>query len=511
MKILYCSYEVAPFYKKGGLGDVAGSLPKALKKLGVDISVVMPKYNIKNKKLKIKNTNKKFKIEFSKKEEIVGIWESVLPGSEVPIYFLENNRYLNEIKKDRAESMEQFAFFSKAIVEFTNFQHRDSRRNRHAELISASSGILKQVQNDKNGYDLIHLNDWHTALVPLLSKLQQSDQRPATFLTVHNFAHKGKAPLDFLAKLGISPEDSRALTWDISDQDLEILMQGIIHADLINTVSPTYAKEILEPETWGKLSKVLKGKEGRVKGILNSIDYDVWDPEIDPHLQINFGSDSRFKAQGSRSDIKNWQEGKRANKLALQKELGLKIDENKPLLAFIGRLAGKQKGLDILYEALIKLLSREKFQFVLLGTGSEEWEDKFRELDKRGVMKAKICFDERLAHQIYAGADFILVPSKFEPCGLIQMIAMRYGTLPIVRKTGGLADTVKDGVNGFVFEEYSDKALVQCIQRALGAYQREANYKQMIERVMKEDFSWEKRAQEYLELYKEALEIRGES
>ena len=507
MKVLYCSYEVAPFYKKGGLGDVAGSLPKALKKLGVDISVVMPEYKLKTPKLPArrryassvaggqnsKTPIKNLKVEFDGREERVGVWESVLPGSEVPIYFLKNERYLNEIKKDRVESMEQFAFFSKAIVEFNNQQ-----------------------------FDLVHLNDWHTSLVPLLFKLQQSDQRPATFLTVHNFAHKGKAPLDFLAKLGISPEDSRALTWDISDQDLEILIQGIIHADLVNTVSPTYAKEVLEPETLGKLSEVLKGKEGRVRGVLNGIDYDVWGPEIDRFIKAHYSlkGPTRSLSAGLYTPQSgvflagrtlDWQEGKRINKLALQKELGLKIDENKPLLAFIGRLAGKQKGLDILYEALIKLLLEKKFQFVLLGTGSKEWEDKFRELDKSGVMKAKICFDERLAHQIYAASDFILVPSKFEPCGLIQMIAMRYGTLPIVRKTGGLADTVKDGINGFVFEEYSSQALIKSIKLALDVYQREANYKQMVEQAMKEDFSWETRAQEYLEFYKEALEIRKES
>jgi len=446
----------------------------------------MPKYKLKTPKLQNSKTPiKNLKVEFDGKMEEVGVWENVLPGSEVPIYFLENKKYLGQLKEDRVEKMEQFAFFSKAIVEFATRQ-----------------------------FDLIHLNDWHTALVPLLLKLRATSHKPpATLLTVHNFAHKGKAPLDFLAKLGISPEDSRALTWDISDQDLEMLMQGIIHADLVNTVSPTYAKEILDPEAWGKLSKVLKGKEGRVKGILNGIDYSVWDPGTDKSVNFQFS-------------ISNFQKGKRENKIALQKKLGLRVNEKTPLLAFVSRLAGKQKGLDILYEALIKLLPEEKFQFVLLGTGSKQWEEKFRQLAKRETaFKAVICFDESLAHRIYAGADFILVPSKFEPCGLIQMIAMRYGTLPIVRKTGGLADTVKDGVNGFVFEDYSSKALVQCIEQVLCKFEIRnsparnryaqsvagGKFEIMINRAMCEDFSWKKRAQEYLELYQEALEIRKEN
>ena len=481
MKVLFCSYEVAPFYKKGGLGDVAGSLPKALKKLGVDISVVMPEYKLKTnppaggEKLKI--TDKKFKIEFDGREEKVEIWESVLPGSEVPIYLLENEKYLSGLKEGK-KCLEQFAFFSKAIMEFTRYT----------------------LQVTRYRFDLIHLNDWHTSLAPLLIKLQKIPNKPVTLLTIHNLSHQGVAPLNILPSLGISKESSRVLSWDAADGNVEVLIEGIIHSAIVNTVSPTYAKEILNPKFSGRTGEILKGKEGRIYGILNGIDYDVWNPEADKLINFQFS-------------IFNFQKGKRENKIVLQKELGLAVDEKTPLLAFIGRLAGKQKGLDILYEALIKLLPKEKFQFVLLGTGSREWEEKFRKLTKKEKQVAAVIrFDESLAHRIYAGADFVLVPSKFEPCGLIQMIAMRYGTLPIVRKTGGLADTVKDGVNGFVFEEYSSKALVKCIEQVLCKFEiRNSKFEIMINRAMSEDFSWESSAKEYLKLYKKALEIKRES
>jgi len=495
MKVLFCSYEVAPFFKKGGLGDVAGSLPKALANLGVDISVVMPDYDeVKSQKLKVKSQDQELKIKFAGREEIVRVDESVLPGSEVPIFFLENERYLSELKEDRNENMEQFGFFSKAIAKFSQ-------------------------EHENIGFDLVHLNDWHTALVPLLLKLPKEKwevgsgkwERPATLLTVHNFGHQGKAPLDLLNKLGIRQEDSKVLAWDTADNDLEMLMEGIIHADLVNTVSPTYAKEIMESKVAGRLSEVLKGKEGRVKGILNGIDYSVWNPETDKYLAVNYGLSAKRKAQSAKLQLKtkNWREGKRKNKLALQEKLGLETNGEMPLLAFVGRLASKQKGLEILYSAMIKLFKKAKFQFVLLGKGSQEWEEKFKKLaTKEKQVATVIRFDEGLAHQIYAGADFVLIPSQFEPCGLVQQIGMRYGALPIVRKTGGLADTVKDGINGFVFEEYRTEALIDCLKRGLQIFNFQFSIlNSMVERAIGENFSWKRSAKEYLKLYQKAIEI----
>jgi len=330
-------------------------------------------------------------------------------------------------------------------------------------------------------------------------------------LTVHNFGHQGKAPLDLLNKLGIRQEDSKVLAWDTADNDLEMLMEGIIHADLVNTVSPTYAKEIMESKVAGRLSEVLKGKEGRVKGILNGIDYSVWNPETDKYLAVNYGLSAKRKAQSAKLQLKtkNWREGKRKNKLALQEKLGLETNGEMPLLAFVGRLASKQKGLEILYSAMIKLFKKAKFQFVLLGKGSQEWEEKFKKLaTKEKQVATMIRFDEGLAHQIYAGADFVLIPSQFEPCGLVQQIGMRYGALPIVRKTGGLADTVKDGINGFVFEEYRTEALIDCLKRGLQIFNSQFSIlNSMVERAIGENFSWKRSAKEYLKLYQKAIEI----
>ncbi|MBI5465070.1 glycosyltransferase [Candidatus Gottesmanbacteria bacterium] len=240
-------------------------------------------------------------------------------------------------------------------------------------------------------------------------------------------------------------------------------------------------------------------------GILNGIDCEVWNPGTDPLINFQFGSPL---------GVFNFQVGKQKNKRELQRLLGLKITDKTPLLAFIGRLEPKQKGLDILYEAMEKLLPEKTFQFVLLGTGDPVWERQWgNETMKQWDNFRFICrFDEKLAHQIYAGADMILLPSKFEPCGLPQMIGMRYGTLPLVRRTGGLADTVKDNVNGFMFEEYSGEALADKIKEALEKCQmfRPGRIKcQMIENAMSRDFSWEASAQKYLELYKRAMALHN--
>lgn len=516
---------------------MAGSLPKALKKLEVDIAVVMPGYD-ETKKQRNKETRKEgeFWIEFDGRARKINIWKDVLPGSEVPIFFLENKKYLSEVQRKKA-ALEQFAFFSKAIAEFVHYFP----------------------------FDLVHLNDWHTALLPFLLKLpvcrEAADcgwrqggegesswcqSQLATVLTLHNFAHQGIAPLEILLKLGVNEDFSRVLCWDVSDGNVEMLMEGIIHADIVNTVSPAYAQEILDPKLMGRLGEVLKGKEGRVKGILNGIDDDVWNPETDTYINVNYASKGPTHPDvsvGVNSSLRSlslvgrtlgWQEGKRLNKLALQKELGLPENEKMPLLGFVGRLAKEQKGPEILYGALQKLLPKKNFQFVLLGTGNKEWQAQFKNLSKRENVKAVIRFDEGLAHRIYAGADFMIVPSKFEPCGLVQMIAMRYGTLPIVRKTGGLADTVEDGVNGFVFKSYSAGALIRCVQRALNTFEaqpqrtltssrglrprvggaslrgRGSRLKGLIERAMSEDFSWEASAKEYIKLYQKAIAVSGE-
>ncbi len=477
MKVLYCASEVAPIIKVGGLGDVAGSLPKALAGLGAEMEVVVPKYGeIKDYELKKKG---ELDVDFAGRREKVIVWQTALPNSQVPVYLLENEPYLS---KDGHQAfagtvgeIERFAFFSKAI----------------ASLINRNSGLITFP-------DLLHLNDWHTSLVPLLSS---EACRLPSLLTIHNLSYQGLASLELLKKLGLTQNSCRVLSWDAQNRDIDILMEGIIHADFVNTVSPTYAREIMSPEFGWGIEEVLKAKEGRVVGILNGLDYEVWNSATDKNIKLPYSSS-------------NFQLGKIENKKFLQKELGLAVNENIPMLAFVGRLEPKQKGLDILYEALEQLLPERGFQFVLLGTGDTKWEEKFRVQssefsDIRDNFRFIGRFDEKLAHQIYAGADIILVPSKFEPCGLPQMIAMRYGTLPLVRKTGGLADTVKDGINGFVFEEYSGKALREKIKEALIKFQSKSSPLQMVEEAMKEDFSWNKSAGDYLELYKKVLSLHN--
>ncbi|MBI4999231.1 glycogen synthase [Candidatus Gottesmanbacteria bacterium] len=499
MKVLYCVSEVAPIIKVGGLGDVAGSLPKALARLGVDIRIIVPAYEEILTRINT-NTNTKrhesFKVEFAGREEEVVLRETALPQSEVPVYFLENKTYLSrdghQAFAGTEKEVERFAFFSKAIAEF----------------VPHTPGVYYDGSSPRgcvcSGFDLLHLNDWHTSLVPLLlpAPSQLTTHNPPVLLTIHNLSYQGIGSLGLLDKLGLKSDSCRVLKWDAQNRDIDILMEGIIHATFVNTVSPTYAKEIMTPEFGCGIEEILKGKEGRVTGILNGIDCEVWNPGTDPLINFQFGSPL---------GVFNFQVGKQKNKRELQRLLGLKITDKTPLLAFIGRLEPKQKGLDILYEAMEKLLPEENFQFVLLGTGDPVWERQWgNETMKQWDNFRFICrFDEKLAHQIYAGADMILLPSKFEPCGLPQMIGMRYGTLPLVRKTGGLADTVKDNVNGFMFEEHSGEALADKIKEALEKCQMSNVKCQMIENAMSRDFSWEASAQKYLELYKRAMALHN--
>ncbi len=468
MKVLYCASEVAPLIKVGGLGDVAGSLPKALAKLGVEMKIMVPRYeDVKipgSQEVKVAD----LVVPFADQAEQVFVWQVNLPKTTIPVLLLENNRYLSkdghQAFTGATSEVTRFAFFSKAIVEYVT----------------------------KSRFDLIHLNDWHTSLVPLLwsGSCSSSANHLPSLLTIHNLSYQGIAPVNLLQKLDLKADSCEFLKWDAQNSDLDLLMEGINHADYVNTVSPTYAQEILTPDFGWGIEGVLQKKASRLSGILNGIDTEVWDPSQDQLINVQY-------------DKSNYQGARIGNKKALQKELGLWVDERIPVLAFVGRLEPRQKGLDILYGALEKLLEQENLHFILLGTGDQSWQKKFQGLAASSGNKMVVVdrFDERLAHEIYAGTDLILVPSKFEPCGLPQMIAMRYGGLPIVRKTGGLADSVLDNQTGFVFEEYSVAALFTTIKRALLTYFKPQEWEQMVMAAMNQDFSWDKSARSYLELY----------
>jgi len=469
MKIFFVASECMPIAKVGGLGDVIGSLPKALKDFGVDVRICLPKYQIID--------FKKYKFEFAAKDivikdERVNIYQGCLPDSDVPIYLLENEKYFGEdgIYFEKSafvnsfKEIQRFLFFSKAILE-----------------IFPAIGWFP---------DIIHCHDWHTAILPVLAKsrIQNSKFKIKNLLTIHNLANQGKwkakEVLDFLGLKG--GENKNA--------DFNILEQGILNAGLINTVSPTYSREILTEDYGCGLQGALLKRKKDLSGILNGIDSERFNPESDPDIKTNYS-------------LKNI-ERKTDNKIDLQKTLKLAQSPNIPLLGVINRLTD-QKGVDLIIEIIPEMV-RLNCQLVVLGVGMETLERKLLELSQKYPqnISAQIKFDPVLAQKIYAGADIFLMPSRFEPCGLGQMISQRYGTLPIVRQTGGLADTVEDKKTGFVFNEYNSQALLKCLKEALKFYQNKKKWQGLIKKSISKDFSWRKSAKEYLKLYRKLLFLK---
>lgn len=448
MKVLFAASECAPLVKVGGLGDVAGALPKALKKLGADVRVIIPYYQ----------TAKNLHLE-------------KIPDSDVPVYYVKDAEYFREIYPGGEAEYAQFARFCRGVADF----------------IEAGSFIP----------DLVHLNDYHTGLVPLL--LRERGLSAATLLTVHDLANAGLADPSVLVPAGLGSSPSKVLAWDLADEGKRVgmLLQGLAGADIINTVSPTYAKEILSAKPGGELNEVLKAREARFFGVLNGIDYDVWNPQTDKEIAKNY-------------TVGDFEEGKADNKAALQRELGLEANPRAPLFGMVTRLV-ERKGIDLVLESLEGILSLGG-QLVILGTGEEIYEKKMKAKIKACPCPANVSFnfrfDEALAHRIYAGADVFLMPSLFEPCGLVQIIAMRYGALPVVRATGGLKDTVKEGKTGFVFRKYSSEALMAAIKRSVGHFNDRPSWKEMVGLAMREDFSWQRSAREYLRLYRKVLQYR---
>ncbi len=456
MKVLFAVWELDPFIKVGGLGDVAASLPRALSVLGVDIRIVIPYYKALKLGRNRKKFIKRFKIKYAGKNEKVEVYEVVHPLSKVPVYLLKNSKYL-----DAPLSTDTFAFFDKAIVAMV--------AGNHASFIP----------------EIIHCNDSHAALIPLL--LKENKMPIKTMLTIHNLTYQGRASLDILDRVGIAKSKCQVVQWETESRKINFLLEGITHADIITTVSPTYAKEIMTEEYGAGLEEVLRGKEGRVFGVLNG---------IDDHRR-----DVGHLAQNS------WEEEKKKSKKYLQKKLGLKVDESIPLLAFVGRFDSKQKGIDILHK-MLRTIDLKNYEFIILGKGELEWEERFLWLDTfyPKNVACTFVFNDLLAHKIYAGSDFIIVPSKFEPCGLIQMIAMSYGTLPIAHRTGGLIDSINSGHNGFLFKDYATQALQETIEKAVDIWRHEKKkYKEMVESALSTDFSWDKSAKEYFRLYEKLI------
>ena len=475
MNVLFVVWENDPFFKFGGLGDIARSLPGALKEMNVDIRVIIPYYKVvkfgRNNKTKIGD----YSFSYGGKNTKVEIWQALNPYTKVIGYFLKNKKYLDVVLP-----METWGFFDKAVV----------------ELIK--SKILNWIP------DIVHVNDGHGGLIPLLIK--QEKLAIKTMLTIHNLAHQGKVPVDIIKRMGIDPNLCKILQWEIKSRQINFLQEAIIHADIITTVSPTYAKEILTEEVGYGLHEILRGREGLIYGILNGIDIDWRHTARDPAVRFPYGPEE--KRIDGKIEYYDWRVGKPLDKEFLQKKLGLKIGKDIPMLCFIGRLSEAQKGLDILHR-MLRRVDQTKFQFVVLGTGEKEWEERFQWLSTfyPKYISCNFKFDDTLAHQIYAASDFIVIPSRYEPCGLIQMIAMLFGTIPIAHKTGGLKDSIKEGFNGFLFSAYSSEALEQKVIEAVTMWKNDrTTYETMVEHALTTDFSWKKNAKEYLTLYQKLLE-----
>lgn len=465
MKILFAVWELVPFFQVGGLGDVAKSLPRNLYKQGVDVRVILPYYKaLKLHKLQKKEI-KKFKIIYDGKNEKVTIYQIHFLDENIPVYIIKNEKWLD------VPSMDTFAFYNLCVYEILKHNH------------------LAWVP------EIIHCHDHHTGLIPLLIK--HNNLKFKTLLTIHNLNHQGKSSIGVIKRMGLDHSNCRVIQWETKKKQINFLLEGIIHADLVNAVSPTYAKEIFTEEYGSGLDEIIRNEGQKISGILNGIDYDSRDPTHDKNINFHYGVNN--------SPI----EGKHLNKKFLQEKLGFTVSDKIPIIGFIGRFESKQKGLDIMHK-MIRRVNLQKFQFVILGQGEVEWEDQFLWLAsfyKKNVAYISI-FDGRIASQIYAGADFLLVPSKFEPCGLIQMIAMRYGTLPIARATGGLKDSINDGIDGFLFKEYSSFELEKKMKKAVGIWKNDKKrINNMIICAMQKDFSWDKSAKEYVNLYKKLITL----
>lgn len=484
MNILLVASEVAPFAKTGGLADVAGALPQALARLGHDVRIFMPWYHtVSEKPFASERLHIKIEVEVAGLKRSAELRQGRL--GEVPVYFLDypeffqrQGLYGTTTAGDYPDNAQRFGLFCRAVLE-----------------------ALPQLDFRP---DVLHLNDWQTGLIPVLLRSERRADpfyaRTATVMTIHNLGYQGLFAPDTLTELGLGPELFHMEGLEYYGQ-LSFLKGGLFFSDLITTVSPSYCREIQTPEFGHGFDGILRKRRKELIGILNGIDYQQWNPATDAALHTPYSAEDPT--------------GKVQNKLDLQHQLGLARDSHLPILAMVTRLA-TQKGLDILEAAWPKLI-RRPLQFVLLGDGEERHMAFFRRLQDRHpeLVSITLSFDDTLARRIYAGSDLFLMPSHYEPCGLGQLIALRYGSIPLVRRTGGLADTVDDADadprgNGFVFKTPSARALLTALDRALKRYQDHEDWAQLVPRAMAGDFSWERSAQRYVAVYRRAQEGKGE-
>lgn len=474
MKVLFVASEAQPFMASGGLADVAGALSQALRRRLIGCRVVMPMYDTIAQELKDKMTFvTSISVPVAWRRQYCGIFQTKHNGV---IYYLIDNQYY--FKRDSIyghyDDAERFTFFARAALE-----------------------ILPHI-----GFkpDIIHCNDWQTALTPVFYKTMYCQdpwyQGIKTVFTIHNIQYQGTYGMDLIGDVvGLKPEDAGILEYD---GDCNFMKGGIECADWVTTVSPSYAQEILDPWYSHGLDPILRERQWKLSGILNGIATDTNDPETDPNLAMHF-------------NVSNAKAGKAANKAALQETMGLPQRPDVPLIGIVTRLVS-HKGLDLIKGVFDEFLATTEVQVVVLGSGDWQYENYFRELaDRYGdKLAVRIGFVPSLAKKIYGGADLFLMPSKSEPCGLAQMIALRYGTIPIVRETGGLRDSITDSGdgqgNGYTFKTYNAHDMLGALRRAVDTYYNAKDYwDTLVIRALESDFSWNKSANEYIKLYKQLV------
>jgi starch synthase len=474
LSVLFLASEAEPFVKVGGLGDVAGSLPRALRAQGVDIRLVIPRHGSIRRSEYDLHHQTAFEVMHRGGPIPAEVYTSELDG--LPVYLITGAPFRPDVpvySNDWGFDAHKYIFFSLAALEL-------------ARSLNWQPGIL-------------HANDWHTAAAVYWLALNRSSdpfyRQTASLLTIHNLPYLGTAGGVPLGAFGLPPaSDSPLPEWA---RHLPLPL-GLLTADHIAAVSPTYAREILTPEFGSGLNEFLSTRAETITGILNGLDQEQWNPASDAALASPFDQQNLTLRE--------------ANKLALQQELALPSDPALPILAFIGRL-NHQKGVDLILEALQSLVDLP-WQVIILGSGDPDLEQAIQQLRHAHPerVRAVLRYDAALSHRIYAGADALLVPSRYEPCGLVQMIAMRYGCVPIVRATGGLKDTVFENAgsqtNGFIFTEVVPEALAEAIRRALALYSDRPRWQALQRQGMQMDFSWEKSAREYGLLYHKLMKER---
>jgi starch synthase len=481
-KILFVSAECAPFAKTGGLADVCGSLPKALAALGHEVRVVLPYYKTVRtggfgKTLLKAGVALSALAPESGIKRVFQLRKDLLPGAAIPVYmidqpeYFERERFYGDEHGDFGDNLDRFAFFA------------------HAALAAAESEGFKP--------DIVHCHDWHTGLIPAYLRTLYAGasfwEKTGTLFTIHNLAYQGLFPEHLYGRSGLPGS-----LWNTDGVEfygqLNFMKAALRFADRINTVSPRYAEEIKGVELGCGLDGVLVERRGELSGIINGLDYGEWSPESDPHLSRKYSKDTLDNKEKFKQDF--------------IKDFKLDWNPEAPLLGVVSRLDA-MKGLNLLEEIMDYLIHMD-LNFILLGTGDPRYMESFKRIGETYPDKASIhlTFSNELAHKIEAASDIFLMPSRFEPCGLNQLISLRYGTIPVVRATGGLADTVKEydpkggGGNGFIFHEFNSMGLFNAIKRALELYPQKPKWRKLQQTGMGQDFSWGASAKHYDELYK---------